>query len=411
MSTQTANVKRQDRATGVEVLVAAVAASEQLSGVPRHAINLATCLLTRPEISKVHIVLGEWQLKAAQAALPLDDPRLTVHQIAIDRNAIARNLWYYRGLPNLVDMLQVDVVHLAYPVPVGRRRFRCPVVVTLHDLYPYDIPSNFGFPKVFVNRAILQQCLRAVDAIACVSESTLERLDMHAPGIAIRKASTIYNCVDAKAGSKELSALPGWSNEPLLLCVAQHRRNKNVVLAIEIFEDLLRSGVISEDTRLVVIGIDGPETARIHSFLRSSKLTSKVSLVRGVSDEELAWCYANCELLLAPSSIEGFGYPIVEAMLHHTRVVCSDIPAFREVGGSYCHYADLQPDPVKSFTDAVRIALQTHKFRSGSIEHFSSGRIGEAYMHLYTRLLHESLGTSAYERFKNIPMIEKRQAQ
>src|ERR1019366_678927 len=40
------------------------------------------------------------------------------------------------------------------------------------DLYPYDIPENFGFPHYFANRAILRQCLSSVDGIACVSGGT-----------------------------------------------------------------------------------------------------------------------------------------------------------------------------------------------------------------------------------------------
>jgi hypothetical protein len=57
-----------------------------------------------------------------------------------------------------------------------RLPFACPTMVTLHDLYPYEMPMNFGFPKFIFNRMVLQQCLRNTDAIACVSETTLFRL-------------------------------------------------------------------------------------------------------------------------------------------------------------------------------------------------------------------------------------------
>ncbi len=36
---------------------------------------------------------------------------------------------------------------------------------------------------------------------------------------------------------------------------------------------------------------------------------------------------------MVPSSMEGFGLPIVEGLVCGSRVVCSDIPAFREIGG------------------------------------------------------------------------------
>ena len=38
------------------------------------------------------------------------------------------------------------------PCPSMAASFSCPTVVTLHDLYPYEIPLNFGFPKFIFNR-------------------------------------------------------------------------------------------------------------------------------------------------------------------------------------------------------------------------------------------------------------------
>ena len=59
-----------------------------------------------------------------------------------------------------------------------------------------------------------------------------------------------------------------------------------------------------------------------------------VMLVSGISDAEMQWCYRNCDLLLAPSTIEGFGLPVAEALLAGCRIVCSDIPPFVKWAGS-----------------------------------------------------------------------------
>jgi glycosyltransferase involved in cell wall biosynthesis len=370
----------------MKIVIPILGSSEFLSGVSRHAANMARCLLTRPEVSEVHLVCAEWQYRALCDALPRSHSKLHFHSISLGRGALSRNFWYYNQFPVLAAQLQADVVHLAYPVPLNRGAFLCPVAVTLHDLYPYDIPENFGFPKVLFNRMILAQCLRAVDAIACVSESTLRRLDIHAPQYALQKAVTIYNCVEPGPPVAKQCPLPNWGGESFLLCVAQHRRNKNIPLAIETFQRLLIGEDFSPATLLVIIGIEGPETGRIHRLIDSFGLARQVVLMRGVSDAELQWCYAHCELLLAPSLTEGFGLPVVEAMLNHCRVVCSDIPAFREVGGSYCHYASLQYRAADAFVHAARNALKNIKYRSGATDRFAESRIAEAYLQLYTRL-------------------------
>ena len=70
-------------------------------------------------------------------------------------------------------------------------------------------------------------------------------------------------------------------------------------------------------------------------------LHEKVAFLEGVSESELQWCYVHCQAVVSPSTVEGFGLPIAEALLAGCRIVCSDIPSFREVGdGSGSDLAD-----------------------------------------------------------------------
>jgi glycosyltransferase involved in cell wall biosynthesis len=379
----------------MNVLIAVVSSTIQLSGVSRHAANLARCLLTRNDIKAVHLVVAEWQYESICGVVPHEDARLHIHTVSIGRGTIERNLWYYWKLPALAALLEVDIVHLAYPSPLKRHAYHCPTVVTLHDLYPYDIPGNFGFPKVFFNRLILQQCLHAAAAIACISESTLRQLKRYTTASVVQKAATISNCVEVGPPIAGKSPLPSWNGEQFLLCVAQHRRNKNILVALRVFHRLLHNGEVDRASLFVLIGIEGPETARIHRFIEASGLSGHVVLLHGVSDAELQWCYKHAELLLAPSIIEGFGLPVAEAMLHRCRVVCSDIPAFREVGGSYCHYADLQPSPEDAFVHAIRLARKDLKFRPADTDRFSAPGIADAYLELYHGLRKRSFGAAS----------------
>src|SRR5579859_346820 len=207
------DLDRSQTCGGVEtmrVLIAAASFSSHISGLQRHAFNVARCLLQQPDISAVELVVAPWQRELVPAAGLVAGTRLITHVAEMKPTSPSRNLWYYRRLPELAASLHVDVVHLSYPVPVNASAFPCPTVVTLHDLYPYEIPLNFVFPKFIFNRLILQQCIRNVNAIACVSDVTRLRLRQYAPPSVVRKAVRIYNCVEAETSQALDSPIPGW---------------------------------------------------------------------------------------------------------------------------------------------------------------------------------------------------------
>jgi glycosyltransferase involved in cell wall biosynthesis len=260
-------------------------------------------------------------------------------------------------------------------------------MVTLHDLYPYEIPMNFGFPKFIFNRMVLQQCLRNIDAIACVSEITLLRLRQYAPVAAWQKAVRIYNCVEAEPIRNVQPPIPDWQDEQFLLCVAQHRRNKNIPLLIRAFHRMLRAGQVGTHIKLVVIGIAGPETRNIHRLVSTLGLGGSVCFLEGVSESELQWCYTRCEAVVSPSMTEGFGLPIAEALLVGCRVVCSDIPAFREVGDGQCRFVALEKNAEEMLAAAIVAALNEPKGPPRSLQQFSAPVLAKQYTSLYRKLI------------------------
>ncbi len=371
----------------MRVLIAAASFSSELSGVQRHAFNLTRCLLTLASVSEVHLVVAPWQQELVRNAGLEAGPRLQTHVAEMKPNSFSRNYWYYRQLPALAAEVAADVVHLAYPVPVDADAFSCPTVVTLHDLYPYEIPSNFGFPKFLFNRFILQQCLRSVDSIVCVSDITYLLLGNYTPLNVRHKAIRIYNCVEAVPQCSPQSAIPGWRGEPFLLCVAQHRRNKNILFLLRIFQRLIHRRKIDPSTKLVIIGISGPETARILRMIKRTGLTQNVLLMHGLSEPDLQWFYRNCEVLLAPSKTEGFGLPVVEALLAGCRVVCSNIPAFRELGGNACRYVALDGAARDAFAEAIVATLKEPPRDPIEMPMFSNSVIAGEYERHYSKLL------------------------
>jgi glycosyltransferase involved in cell wall biosynthesis len=344
-------------------------------------------LLTQPEVDEIHFVFAPWQRQMLSDAGFDSMERVRTHVAEMDQGMLSRNHWYYRRLPGLVEKIQPDVVHLTYPVPVHASAIAPPIVLTLHDLYPYEIPSNFGYPKVFFNRAILRQSLQSADAIACVSGATMLRLKQYVSRSCWEKAQRIYNCVEPEDACSEISPIPVWSGEPFLLSVSQHRKNKNLALLIRVFHRILREDLVSRDMRLLVIGISGPETPHLLQLASELQLEDRVIFLEGLSEAQLQWCYRHAEALVAPSQTEGFGLPVAEALLAGCRVVCSDIPAFREIDEEHCSFVELGAGAEERLAAAIVSCLHEPAPAPIALEQFSTRVVGAAYVDLYRRLL------------------------
>ncbi len=371
----------------MKIVIAAASFAPNISGVQRHALNLARCLMLQPEVAEIHFVIAPWQENFMRTVAVGGGARLTIHVAALKHGALGRNAWYYNDLPKLVARLHPDLVHLTFPAPVNARAFGCPTLVTLHDLYPYEIPINFGFPKFLFNRIILRQCLKNTTAIACVSDATKARLQQYTPPAIWQKAVRIHNMVEGELRCAARVPSPGWHEKPFLLSVAQHRHNKNLPLLIRAYERLLRTARISPETRLIIVGIPGPETPFLHRLVSRSGLSGKVRFLEGIAEPELQWCYLNCDALLAPSLTEGFGLPVAEALLAGCRVVCSDIPAHREVGDGHCRFIPLNSLAEESFAAAIAASLKQPRPSPLSLPQFSAPVLARQYVALYRRLI------------------------
>lgn len=370
----------------MHILIVAVSSSTAPSGICRHAANLAISLVASTDISRVTLLVGKWQESYFNDAFGLNHTKVDVVPVNIRRNAVIRNLWYFRKLSQLATEYRADVVHLSFPAPIVRKHFRCPVVSSIHDLYPYDIPANFGRTRSVLNRAFLRQCLRESDFLVCVSDFTLSRL-RSIVGLTERgKAAKIYPFVCIDTTHVKEPVFLELQGQRFILTVAQHRRNKNLPALLSAFADL-RQRHEHHDLKLLVVGSSGPETAHLHRLTRQLYLDNSVAFARGLSNEELCWLYKNCGLFVAPSLIEGFGHPVREALQCGSRVLCSNIPVFREVGGAECHYFDILGEPLAAIlADAMAHAMTQPPAKVADWDRFSSHRAATQHVALYSAL-------------------------
>src|SRR5580698_645952 len=121
----------------MNLLITAISAATGPSGICRHAYNLVRCAASRREVLQITLVVGIWQKPYFQNSFRLGNAKLNIVSAEIANDAFSRNLWHIRELARLAEDVAADIVHLSFPVPIRRSTLRCPVVVSLHDLYPY----------------------------------------------------------------------------------------------------------------------------------------------------------------------------------------------------------------------------------------------------------------------------------
>jgi glycosyltransferase involved in cell wall biosynthesis len=371
----------------MHIIVVALHRPEEPTGVCRHAANLARCLAETDKVTQITLVTGIWQKHYFETVLLHSLKKINVLGIHIKNTSLSRNLWFLFGLPDLVEKLQPDLVHLSFPLPFFRSKFTCPVVCTIHDLYPYKFPENFGYKQVFFNRLFLKQCIQNSDALACVSNTTLDDLRFYFPEVDSikKKVKVIYNFVDFDRVEPKLpAALPDRIDYPFILCVGQHRKNKNLDLLIKAYALLLNENKINSNIKLVCVGGLGPETENLLQLIKQLSLVDSIVMLSSIDDNQLCWLYQNCELFVIPSSLEGFCIPLVEALYFSCKVVCSDIPVFREIGTSDCTYFNLQENPIWNIAQSITLSLQADiSIGNDSCSRFTKTEIATQYLKFY----------------------------
>jgi glycosyltransferase involved in cell wall biosynthesis len=113
-----------------------------------------------------------------------------------------------------------------------------------------------------------------------------------------------------------------------LLAVGHLEPRKNLVRLVEALSVLRAQG---RPLGLVIVGNDSGEGASIAAAVRHNRLDDHVRLLQGVRDEDLCAIYRGSALVVIPSTYEGFGIPVLEAMAASRPLVCSDLPVFREL--------------------------------------------------------------------------------
>jgi glycosyltransferase involved in cell wall biosynthesis len=290
------------------------------SGVERYTAELLRAFAQEPP--------------AHEVALITDSPELPVpaggRRIPVPSMGRAARLWFdHRRLARLARDEKFDLLHCTKSfVPP---RLDCASVATVYDVIFLKRRELYPFWwRAYWTRA-LRASLGRASAVLAISEFTARDVESLLPA-AKGKVHPVLGGVNASAFStgaeearrrREARSVTG----PYFLSVGNLTRRKNLPVLLDAFSS------VRETTRATLVLAGAAEFGGDEVLERLRRGEPGVSYLGRVSDADLSALYQGALAFVYPSSEEGFGLPVLEAMASGAPVVTTTGGALPEAAG------------------------------------------------------------------------------
>jgi glycosyltransferase involved in cell wall biosynthesis len=222
-------------------------------------------------------------------------------------------------------------------------------ILTIHDLV--FLHTYKGITRKFLKWIFLDLPVKKARTITTISEKSKQEILQHStctPG----KVHLIPNPVDPalSSTSSQHHSIAGAtdSNIPRILFLGT-KPNKNLELSIEALYTLN-----------IHLRIIGNITAQQHLLLK--KFNIDYSAAQHLSDAELINEYHQADIILFPSTYEGFGLPLLEGFQSGKPVITSNIPPMSDIAGNAALLVD--PFSLDSIRGGIKQLLQDVSLRN-----------------------------------------------
>jgi glycosyltransferase involved in cell wall biosynthesis len=245
------------------------------------------------------------------------------------------------SIPRLLKAEAIDLYHSTnYMIPLlafprGRKGKRA-CVVTIHDVIPLLFPEHAPRSKktrlLPIYKALMKEIGARADAIITDSQSSARDIirTMAIPNRDESKIHVAYCGVADRFFPGDVAAPKTETDLRQILFVGRMDPYKNLKLLVEAFADA--SSRLPFPTELVVAGPPDPRYPDAEETASGLGIRDRVRWTGYLSDDALARCYRDADLLVHPSRYEGFGLQVAEAMASGLPVICSNAGSLPEVG-------------------------------------------------------------------------------
>src|SRR6185436_9456332 len=247
----------------------------------------------------------------------------TVPQAVRATSRPARILWEQMVLPIAAARLRVDVMlNPGFTAPI---LCACPQVTVFHDLQHKRHPEYFRWFELPFWNLLLFWSAHVSRRIFAVSAATASDLQKYYR-LPASRVSVVTHGVDPAFFELAARRQP----QRFLLAVSTLHPHKNLDGLLNAFVIFRRS---HPDFRLVICGMHGFSTARLHELREQLGLRDAVDFPGWIPREDLYDIYARAWAFVYPSLFEGFGLPVLEALAAGVPSACSNIEPLASIAG------------------------------------------------------------------------------
>jgi glycosyltransferase involved in cell wall biosynthesis len=295
--------------------------------------NIIYSNVTQGGVSNYWFELSKFLLEKEQDEISFyeeSNSKLNFHrsQLFIPENQIINNesssVFSIKRRLSSVEIKREDhfLYHSSYYRPIsGCNNFS--EITTVHD-FTHDYYSSFL--KRLVHNKMKYGCIKRAKGIICISENTYTDLIKFCPPNKNQKVRIIPNGVsDDYYKIEEENCLENLQiNRPYLLYVGSRENYKNFSFVVKLLKEI-------SNINLVIVGSNFSKN-ELRLFDKES--LKRTAIISNVTNKDLNILYNYAHALVYPSSYEGFGIPIIEAMKAGCPVLSLQNSSIIEVSGN-----------------------------------------------------------------------------
>jgi glycosyltransferase involved in cell wall biosynthesis len=273
----------------------------------------------------------------------------------------------YITIPNTLRNSRAEIFH--HTKSILPFFISCKKIVSIFDVSPLLFPEMFPFFERVYLQKNTERAVQQADCILTISENSKNdiinyfRVDESKVRVTYIGVSEHFKPIKDKHGMHEVRQRYGLG-ESVILFVGTIQPRKNIDILIRAYHKLRKEKRI--DHQLVIVGRFGWLYHGLLALIKELGEERNVIFTGPVSDEELPFFYNHADIFVYPSSYEGFGLPVIEAMACGTPVITSNVSSLPEITGD----AGLlvAPQNTEELADSMKMLLFDNALQLSLIE-------------------------------------------